>query len=83
MTVPSRAEVREVLRALAEGAITPAQADDWARPWMVEDGIRIEDELVLQALSRLFGADLMASPSSYLHGPADFRAWLEEFDAQH
>ncbi|MER6668801.1 hypothetical protein ABT256_29895 [Amycolatopsis japonica] len=72
-----------MLQALVDGAITPAQADDWARPWMVEGGIRIEDELVLQALGRLFGADLMTSPSSYLHGPADFRAWLEEFDTHH
>ncbi|ONF71554.1 hypothetical protein [Amycolatopsis keratiniphila] len=70
-----------MLQALVDGAITPAQADDWARRWMVEGGIRIEDELVLQGLGWLFGADLMASPSSYLHGPADFRAWLEEFDA--
>ncbi|WP_394362925.1 hypothetical protein [Amycolatopsis sp. SB7-3] len=82
MTVPTRAEVREVLQALVDGAITPAQADDWARPWLVDDRFPVEDELVRQALDRLFGADLMTSPSSHLYGPADFQVWLEEFDSQ-
>ncbi|RSM78372.1 hypothetical protein DL991_17475 [Amycolatopsis sp. WAC 01375] len=71
-----------MLQALVDGAITRAQANDWARPWLVDDGFPVEDDLVRRTLDRLFGADLMTSPSSHLHGPADFRAWLDEFDAR-
>ncbi|MBB5856680.1 hypothetical protein ACFQ05_27710 [Amycolatopsis umgeniensis] len=82
MSVPTRAEVREVLKALVDGAITSERASDWARPWIVEDVHRVDDDLVWQALDRLFGADLMTSPAGHLHGPVDFRAWLAEFDAR-
>ncbi|RSN13907.1 hypothetical protein DMC63_25785 [Streptomyces sp. WAC 05977] len=80
--VPTRAEVRKVLEDLATGAVTRAEASDWARPWMVEDAHRVDDALVWDALDWLFGADLMTSPAGYLHGPVDFQAWLIEFDAR-
>ncbi|MFJ8911457.1 hypothetical protein [Amycolatopsis sp. NPDC102389] len=80
--VPTRAEVRKVLEDLATSAVTRVEASDWARPWIVEDAHRVDDALVWNALDRLFGADLMTSPVGYLHGPVDFRAWLEEFDSR-
>ncbi|WP_410578588.1 hypothetical protein [Amycolatopsis sp. lyj-108] len=80
--VPTRVEVRKVLEDLATGAVTRAEASDWARPWIVEVAHRIDDGLVWDALDWLFGADLMISPADYLHGPVDFRSWLVEFDAR-
>ncbi|MFE6610793.1 hypothetical protein [Amycolatopsis sp. NPDC057786] len=80
--VPTRAEVRKALEDLATGAVTRAEASDWARPWIVEDADRIDDGLVWDALDWLSGADLMVSPTDCLHGPIDFQAWLVEFDAR-
>ncbi|SHM97534.1 hypothetical protein [Actinacidiphila paucisporea] len=52
---------------------------DWALETMQGDDPLLEQEPVWRALDELSGADSMTGPGSYLYGPADFRAWLEEF----
>jgi hypothetical protein len=73
-----RKEVHDRLRRLAEGELSPAEAADWASRTMAED---VEfDDLTWDGLDRLAGADLLTDPGEYLHGPADFAAWLEQFE---
>lgn len=54
---------------------------DWALETMQGDDPLLEQEAVWRALDELSGADSLTGPGSYLYGPADFRAWLEEFTA--
>ena len=75
---PSRAEVRDVLLGLVNGDITPAQASDWATPWVTEEAGDVRDEVVWTALDRLSGADIETTPGVFLYGPEDFRAWLAD-----
>ncbi|MEV6620963.1 hypothetical protein AB0M83_04920 [Amycolatopsis sp. NPDC051106] len=79
---PTRDEVRKVLEDLAAGTLTPAEADDWARPWITEEAGDVQDELVWDTIGWLFGADSMVGPDEYLYGPLDFQAWLDAFDAR-
>ncbi|MFC6880159.1 MULTISPECIES: hypothetical protein [Actinomadura] len=75
--------MRALLEGLVAGTRTREEANDWAAPWVREDPgyADVEDEAVLNALDRLFGADLQEAPGQYLHGTEDFQAWLAEFDA--
>jgi hypothetical protein len=75
---PSRAEVRDMLRALVNGESTPARASDWATPWVTEEAGDVRDEIVWAALDRLSGSDIETAPGVRLYGPEDFRAWLAD-----
>jgi hypothetical protein len=77
---PTRAEVRAILVDLAVGRTSPREADEWATPWVVAHDALVEDRVIWRALTVLCGADLEVSTGVLLHGPADFRAWLERFD---
>lgn len=48
-------------------------------PQLIGDEIDIDDECILVALDRMAGADLLARPSEFLHGPQDFQQWLDDF----
>ncbi len=78
---PTREQVRQVLHDLAAGTLTPAEASDWATPWITEEAGEVQDELVWDALQNLWGADMAVAPGAYLYGPLDFRAWLADFEA--
>lgn len=56
-----------------------SEIGDWALDMMQGDDPLLEQEAVWRALDELSGADSMTGPGSYLYGPADFRAWLQEF----
>jgi hypothetical protein len=71
-----------MLQGLVHGRVTPEQANEWARPWVVDDSSHPEhlDQAVWTGLLHLCGDDLPAGPDGPLHQELDFRAWLEEFD---
>jgi len=80
MTAPDRASVEAVLRDLASGALAPRRAADWASGVLRElpDDEDVDD-VVLDALDRLSGADLPSGPGVLLHSLDDFRAWHAAF----
>lgn len=79
---PTRAEVRARLEGLVAGTLSPADASDWARPWITEEAGDVQDEVVWDALGALWGADSAIGPGEYLYGPLDFQDWLADFDAR-
>jgi len=81
ISFPSRAETKARLVALAEGTLSPGEADDWARPFVVDASTHPDrmDEPVWVAINRLFGADLPSNPGEYLDKPADYASWLTGF----
>ena len=84
--LPPRNEVRSRLLRLIEGLDTRESADEWAAEHIAHDdedtqvGGPAWDEGVWTALLHLFGSDMKISDDEYLHGPNNFRAWLDEFD---
>lgn len=76
---PTRGQVRRVLSELADGRLTPVEASDWAGRWFGEE---VDDDLVHETIAALYSADMPIAPGEYLYGPLDFRAWLDDFDAQ-
>ena len=81
MSFPTRAETTAVLTSLANGTLTPTEANNWACPFVTDDASHpaIRDVAVWRALNHLFGADLENAPGELLHGPADFAAWVNQF----
>ena len=81
MHFPTRGDVERVLTELANGTMTPAEANDWAAPFVVDERSHPErmDEAVWDALNELYGADLEVGPGEPLHGREDFNPWLEAF----
>ena len=67
---------------LIEDEGTRVEVAEWASEFITYDDPEIyppvDDPGVWQAISQLAGADLQVSPSDFLHGQEDFRAWLQE-----
>jgi hypothetical protein len=83
--LPPRDEVRDRLVRLLEGIDTREKSDEWATAYVLSDeDSRAADPTgdagVWKALLHLCGSDMKISDTEYLHGPNNFRAWLEEFD---
>lgn len=84
--LPARSEVLSMLAALANGGVSPDEASKWAMTWLLADqtpgtDVQIKDWPVWDAITLLGGADVQVKPGSYLHGPDDFRDWLESLQA--
>lgn len=81
MYFPTRGDVERVLSELANGALTPVEANGWAARFVVDERTHPErmDEAVWDALNELYGADLEVEPGEPLHVQEDFNAWLEAF----
>jgi hypothetical protein len=75
---PVPQEVETKLLDLIEGRCTREEAEDWALQWVAADDPEVEHDGVWEALMALAGAGLKTGPSAYLHGEADFSAWLDE-----
>lgn len=73
---PDRRQVEAKLADLASGKITREEAATWAEQF---DLTLIDDELAVEALELLSGADMVSTDRPYLYGPEDFRAWLAWF----
>ena len=81
MSELQRAEVRAALMDLIGGRRTAEDVADWAVGKMaVLEGAAVSDMAAWDTLTTLSGADLLTAPGRYLHGPEDYRAWLEELD---
>ena len=80
--VPTRLEVEARLALLIEDEETRGEVAEWASEFFNYDDPEIyppvDDPAVWRALTQLSGADLQTSPSDFLHGQEDFRAWLLE-----
>jgi len=78
---PDRTAVEVQLDALATGRLSPEDAADWARPFVVNEGAQPEhvDPVVWSALLNLSGADLQSAPDDFLHSADDYRSWVIEF----
>ncbi len=70
-----------MLAGLAAGNVTPAEANDWATPFVVDESTHPDemDAAVWGVLTLICGADVQSSPGRLLHGPEDFQVWLDEF----
>jgi hypothetical protein len=73
-------EIKARLEALANGPADVGATADWALEVMEGADPLLEQAAVWQTLDELAGADLMTDPTTRLHGPDDFRAWLREFN---
>lgn len=73
---PDRQQVEAKLVDLASGKITREEATAWAEQFDLD---AIDDELVVDALELLTGADMISTDRPYLYGPEDFRAWLAKY----
>ncbi|MFC8597677.1 MULTISPECIES: hypothetical protein [unclassified Isoptericola] len=82
MEATDRSTIDSKLSALANGSLDPDEAADWAMATLraMDDDDDVDD-VVMDALDRLSGADLLSGPGTRLHGTADFRTWLSEFRA--
>ncbi|MFI7641593.1 hypothetical protein [Nonomuraea sp. NPDC049400] len=77
---PSHAEIEAQFTGILNGTITRDQADRWAAQWVTADNPDVDDELVWQALTYLFGIDLRDGPDEqYLHDDEDIAERLAEF----
>ena len=72
-------EIRNKLKMLASGVLAPGRAADWAMATISSDRDELAIPRIWNALDQLAGADLMTAPGALMHGPADFTAWLEEY----
>ena len=77
-TPPTRAEVREKILALFDGDEARGLVSDWAARWIREPDPNVEDAEVWEAITRLAGADLRTSPTTFLHSEEDFLEWLKD-----
>lgn len=75
---PTRAEMREVLRGLADERIVPDDASDWAWHYHHLDSSEY-DECIQDALERVSLAETVPG-SGDLYIVEDFRDWLHDFD---
>jgi hypothetical protein len=74
MAFPTRSGTEAVLTSLADGTLTPSEANHWACPFVVEEATHPArmDRVVWNALTTLCGADLESAPGVLLHGSEDF-----------
>jgi hypothetical protein len=86
MAFPTRAETEAALTSLADGTLTPSEANNWACPFVADEATPPArmDPVVWNALTTLCGADVEAAPGVLLHSSEDFTNWLRQFrrDAQ-
>jgi hypothetical protein len=74
-------QARSHLTGLVQGLVSREEAADWAMERVKDESVDYSsDETLWAALDRLAGADLHRDPGAYLHGEADFRAWLADLD---
>lgn len=74
-------EVKRVVADLAAGTVSREEAADWAMERIKHESARYSsDPRTWTALDHLSGADLQTGPGVYLHGRADFEAWLAQLE---
>ena len=96
MTVPEQATrktVENVWRAVLDGTVDRDEAHRWAARWVEADDPGINDLMVMAALQRLHGFDLVwtdaakttvrhGGSEAYVHSPSDisqaFLAWMDD-----
>ncbi|HEY4867488.1 MAG TPA: hypothetical protein VIK45_18455 [Candidatus Dormibacteraeota bacterium] len=76
---PGRDAIEEQLLGLVNGTRTREEVANWVAPWLHADWHDVPDQRLQRAIGQLGRADLKRGPSNYLHGEADFNAWLQEF----
>jgi hypothetical protein len=77
---PSVADVRAKLDRLIQDEAAREEVAVWALQWVDARDPGDLDPPVWRALQELAGADLRELEGDYVHGPADFEAWLEALD---
>jgi hypothetical protein len=81
MDLPTKKEIQQKLHELVEHPELRGIVANWAIKFIFDDrDAPIKDDLVWNYLKILAGADLMDSPSTYLHGVEDFISWLNDFE---
>ncbi|MEV6244289.1 hypothetical protein [Lentzea sp. NPDC051838] len=96
MTLPeqaTRTTVAEMWRAVLDGSLSQDDAHTWAARWIEADDPQIDDLMVLSALQRLHGFDLVwtneekttvrhGGSAAYVHSASDisqaFIQWLDD-----
>lgn len=79
-SIPSAAQVGQILRDLLVEARSREEVADWAAKWVRADTPEVHDSATWEALRELSGADLKVSPTEYLHSEADFHRWLDDLE---
>lgn len=76
------------LQSLSDGTATRDEAASWARRFILDPDIEIEDPTVLAGVIALMKASLMRiqgdppytlDSAHFAYGGEDFRAWLNDF----
>ena len=81
--LPTRQDVHEMMRDLANGTRSIEAVADWAAPWVFNDSLpEIEDEVVWDAVNLLAQTDTPGDTGQYLFKQDDFQEWLREFEEQ-
>ncbi len=80
---PTREDIHEMMRDLANGTRSIKAVADWADPWIFNDTLpEIEDDIVWDAVNLLAQADTPGDPGQYLFKQEDFEEWLREFEEE-
>lgn len=72
---PTRNTLLRKLDDLKSGSAGRADLASWAMAIVEDDGVRVTDQVVMQALKRLGAVDLPAPDRDYLYIEADFEDW--------
>ncbi|MFJ8577242.1 hypothetical protein [Micromonospora sp. NPDC093277] len=80
--LPNRTQIRDCLVSLINGTLSVDAVATWARRWLLDDDVDIRDDVILDVLDTLAGADIETTPGVHLHGQEDFESWLTDFDLQ-
>lgn len=84
MKTPRIPDIISKLELVLENQLSREEASDWAYQWMMisenEECWETTDYdiLVFQSLTRVYGMDMLNSPTEYLHCEEDIRDWVKE-----
>lgn len=84
MKTPNICDIISKLELVLENQLSREEVSEWAYKWMMisenEEGWETTDYdiLVFQGLTKVYGMDMLNSPTEYLHCEEDIRDWVKE-----
>ena len=84
MKTPNIRDIITKLELVLENQLSREEVSEWAYKWMMisenEEGWETTeyDILVFQGLTKVYGMDMLNSPTEYLHCEEDIRDWVKE-----
>lgn len=87
MKKPRIHDIISKLELVLENQLLREEASEWAYKWMMisenEEGWETTDYdiLVFRGLTKVYGMDMLNSPTEYLHCEEDIRDWVKELQS--